>query len=160
MSAEAVARALEELGLPFERVDIDPAYADTAAFCEKYDYPLAQSCNTIIVASKKEPKTFAACSVLATRRLDVNKRVRKLMGVSRLSFASAEEMKTLTGMEVGGVTPPALPADLKLYVDDAIMNCEWIIIGSGDRAAKIKIAPALFERLPNAEIISELANPL
>ncbi len=160
MSAEAVARALEELGLPFERIDIDPADADTAVFCEKYNYPLSQACNTIIVASKKEPKVYAACSTLATRRLDVNKRVRKLMGVQKLSFATAEEMKVLTGMEVGGVTPPALPANLKLYVDDAVMACEWIIIGSGDRTAKIKIAPSLFEHLPNAEIVSELAIPI
>ncbi len=59
---------------------------------------MEQSGNTIIVASKKEPKVFVACVVLATTRLDVNKRVRKLMGVSKASFASAEEMKVITGM--------------------------------------------------------------
>ena len=109
-------------GLPYEVIEIDPDLADTALFCENYGFPIGQSGNTIIVASKKEPKLFAACVVLATTRLDVNKCVRNLMGVSKVSFASAEEMKELTGMEVGGVTPFSLPEKIKIYVDSRIMT--------------------------------------
>ena len=74
---ELVIASLRNLGVPYELIEIDPAFADTAAFCEKYGYPLERSCNTIIVASKKEPKQFVACVVLAHTRLDVNKRVTK-----------------------------------------------------------------------------------
>ena len=42
--------------------------------------------------SAPEPKQYAACIVLATNRLDVNHTVRDLLGVSKASFASAEEM--------------------------------------------------------------------
>ena len=52
----AVFAALDKLGVSYERIDIDPAFADTAAFCEKYGYPPEKACNTIIAASKKEPK--------------------------------------------------------------------------------------------------------
>ena len=101
---EKIDAAINALGIAYEQISIDPAYADTAAFCEHYGYPLECSGNTIIVASKKEPKQFVACVVLASTQLDVNRRVRKLMGVSRASFATAEEMMSLTGMQVGGVT--------------------------------------------------------
>src|SRR5581483_7697122 len=101
---ERVRGVLDALGVPYEIMTIDPAFADTAQFCEKYGIPLDQSANTIIVASKKEPKQYCACLVLATTRLDVNHGVRKLMNVSRVSFASAEETKALTGMLIGGVT--------------------------------------------------------
>ena len=97
-STSSVLRTVANLGLPYEEIEIDPTLADTALFCKNYGFPMQQSGNTIIVASKKEPKVFVACVVLATTRLDVNKRVRKLMGVSKASFASAEEMKELTGM--------------------------------------------------------------
>ena len=83
------------------------------------------------MASKKEPRVFVACVVLATTRLDVNKRVRKLMGVSKASFASAEEMKELTGMEIGVVTPFSLPEELQLYVDSRIMELDWGDTGRG-----------------------------
>src|SRR5215467_505648 len=106
---EQVADAIGKLGVTYELIEIDPAFADTAAFCDHYNYPVERSCNTIIVASKKEPKQFVACVVLADTRLDVNKRVTKLMSVSKASFASAEEMIAVTGMRVGGVTPFSLP---------------------------------------------------
>jgi prolyl-tRNA editing enzyme YbaK/EbsC (Cys-tRNA(Pro) deacylase) len=152
---ESVLEALRNLGVPYEEIQIDPAFADTAAFCEKYGYPVESSCNTIIVASKREPKKFVACVVLAHTRLDVNKRVTKLMGVPKASFASAEEMMALTGMQVGGVTPFCLPTGIPLYVDDRIMALDWIILGGGGRSLKIKTSPVVFEKL-GAEVISNL----
>ena len=158
-STSSVLKTVANLGVPYEVIEIDPALADTALFCEHYGFPMEQSGNTIIVASKKNPKVFLACVVLATTRLDVNKRVRKLMGVSKASFASAEEMKELTGMEIGGVTPFSLPGGLQLYVDSRIMKLDWVILGGGGRDHKLKISPGVFHQL-NAEIVENLALPI
>ena len=103
-TTSSVLKTVANLGLPYEVIEIDPALADTALFCENYGFPMQKSGNTIIVASKKEPKLFVACVILATTRLDVNKCVRKLMGVSKVSFASAKEMELITGMEIGAVS--------------------------------------------------------
>ncbi len=154
---QRVGEVLHSLGLPYERIEIDPAYADTAQFCERYGFPMEQSANTIIVGSKKEPRQYAACVVKATTRLDVNHAVRKLMGVSRLSFATAEETMALTGMMIGGVTIFALPEGLPIYVDESLMSCPYVILGGGSRSSKIKIAPEVFARFPGAQIIAGLA---
>ena len=158
-STQSILKTVANLGLPYEVIEIDSDLADTALFCENYGFPIEQSGNTIIVASKKEPKLFAACVVLATTKLDVNKCVRNLMGVSKASFASAENMKVLTGMEVGGVTPFSLPEEIKLYVDSRIMRLNWLILGGGGRDKKIKISPEVFQKL-GAEIIENLALPI
>jgi prolyl-tRNA editing enzyme YbaK/EbsC (Cys-tRNA(Pro) deacylase) len=156
-SAEgAVVAAIRNLGVSFEAIEIDPAFADTRAFCERYGYSPEQSCNTLIVASKKEPKRFVACVVLAHAKLDVNRCVTNLMGVSKASFASAEEMMALTGMEVGGVTPFSLPAGMSLYVDHRVMSPDWVILGGGGRSLKIKISPDVFKKI-GAEIVTGLA---
>ena len=154
---QRVREVLQGLGLPYEVVPIDPAYADTAQFCERYGFPMEQSANTIIVGSKKEPRQYAACVVKATTRLDVNHAVRKLMGVSRLSFATAEETMAITGMMIGGVTVFALPEHLPIYVDEGLMSCPYVILGGGSRSSKIKIAPEVFARFPEAQIIAGLA---
>lgn len=154
-SEQQIIDALEKLGLPYERITIDPAHADTAVFCDTYGYPPETSGNTIIVASKKQPKKFVACVVLATTQLDVNKRVRKLMGVAKASFASTEEMNALTGMEVGGVTPFSLPAEMPLYVDGRVMELESVILGGGGRGLKIGISPTVFTKL-GAEVVTDL----
>ncbi len=141
----------------YECIEIDPDFADTRIFCERYGYPMEHSCNTIIVASKKEPRQYCACVVLATTRLDVNRCVRKLMGVSKASFATAEEMYRQTGMEVGGVTVFSLPEEMPLYVDRRIMELEWVILGGGGRDTKFKTTPEVLEKI-GAEIIDDLAN--
>lgn len=151
-----VVEALEGLGLAWELIPIDPAYADTAAFCERYAVPLDHSANTIIVASKKAPKQFCACVVGATTRLDVNHTVKRLMDVSRLSFASAEETQALTGMALGGVTVFALPPDLPVYVDARLLTLPWVILGGGSRSSKIKVSPEVFRRIASARIVPGL----
>lgn len=152
-----VVRVLEGLGVPWELMPIDPAFADTAAFCERYGVPPGHAANTLVVASRKEPKQYCACVVLATTRLDVNHAVRKLMGAHKASFASAEETRTLTGMMIGGVTVFALPEGLAIYVDAKLMELPWLILGSGSRASKIKTAPEVFRRLSGATIVPGLS---
>ena len=151
--------AAERIGVPFEVIPCDPAYADTAAFCAQYGYPTDRAANTIVVASKKEPKQYGACVVLATTRLDVNHAVRDLLGVNKVSFASPEEMNALTGMKVGGVTAFGLPEGLPLYVDARVMDLEWIILGTGGRNGKIRISPQVFQRIPGVKVVEGLAIP-
>jgi len=152
-----VRTSLDALGVAYEVMSIDPAFADTAQFCEKYGIPLANSANTIVVAGKKEPKQYCACVVLATTRLDVNHAVKRLMGNARVSFASAEETKALTGMLIGGVTVFALPPGVPLYVDDRVMALDWLILGGGGRDTKIRTTPEVFRRMPGTTIVSDLA---
>ena len=154
---EKVVEALGRLGLEYKVLECDPDYADTAAFCERYGYSPDACGNTIIVGSRREPKQYSACVVKASTRLNVNRTVRKLMGVSRLSFASAEETMALTGMMIGGVTPFVLPEDLPIYVDDKVLELDLVILGSGSRSSKIEISPRVFEALSNAKIVPELS---
>ncbi|MDP6707232.1 MAG: YbaK/EbsC family protein [Alphaproteobacteria bacterium] len=148
---------LEASGLEFQIVDCDPELADTAVFCEHYGHSLAHSANTIVVRSKTGEEKYAACLVLATCRLDVNKAVRKKLGARKASFASPEETQAATGMTLGGVTPLALPASLPLWVDSRIMDLDYVILGGGDRASKIIVDPALFRTTANTEIVPDLA---
>ena len=154
---ELVAANLQELGISYELVRINPEFADTAEFCREYGYSLDVCGNTILVASKRGEKQYSACIVLGSDRLDVNKTVRSLMGVSRLSFASAEETEALTGMTVGGVTPFALPTDLPVYADEKLLAVERLILGSGSRSSKILVAPEDLGKLPKVQFVAGLS---
>jgi prolyl-tRNA editing enzyme YbaK/EbsC (Cys-tRNA(Pro) deacylase) len=151
---------LDRVGLPYEIIPIDPAFADTAQFCAQYGFPEGHAGNTIICGSKKEPKQYCACVVAATTRLDVNHTVRRLLGASRVSFASADETKALTGMMIGGVTAFALPPELPIYVDEKLMALDYVILGSGSRSSKVKVAPEALRLLPNAQLIADLSTPI
>ena len=154
---KTVIATLQNLGIPYEFIEIEPIFADTAEFCREYGYSLDICGNTIVVASKRGEKQYSACIVLGSDRLDVNKTVRALMGVSRLSFASAEETESLTGMTVGGVTPFALPNDLQVYADEKLLALDYVILGSGSRSSKIQIAPHALRKLPKIQFVSGLS---
>lgn len=155
-----VRAAADATGVGYEVIPVDPELADTADFCEHYGYALEDSANCILVASKKPEGHYAACIVLATTKLDVNKTVRKHMGVRRLSFAGPEQTRDQTGMMIGGVTPFGLPEALPVLVDARVMERERIVLGGGSRSSKIAAPPAILERLPNAvEVVEGLALP-
>jgi prolyl-tRNA editing enzyme YbaK/EbsC (Cys-tRNA(Pro) deacylase) len=152
-----VRAAIESLGVACEVLPCDPDFADTAAFCARYGIAPAQSANTIVVASKKEPKRYAVCLVLATTKLDVNRKVAELLGVKKLSFASGEETVALTGMMVGGVTLFGLPPDWQIYIDGRVASLPSVVVGGGNRSSKLRLAPGELLRIPNARLVDGLA---
>jgi prolyl-tRNA editing enzyme YbaK/EbsC (Cys-tRNA(Pro) deacylase) len=149
--------ALDRRGLAYEVMPCDPALADTAAFVEAYGVPPERSANTIVVASKGAKPTYAACVLLATTSLDVNNVVRRIMEVRKASFAGADPVRELTGMEIGGVTPFGLPDDLPILVDARVVEPDWIILGGGNRSSKLRLAPSALTALPSVRMIDGLA---
>lgn len=149
--------ALDALDVPFEVMPCDPELADTAAFVEAYGVPLDRSANTIVVASKGAEPSYVACVLLATTSLDVNNVVRREMGVRKASFAAADPVRALTGMEIGGVTPFGLPDDLPVLVDARVMEPDWIVLGGGNRSSKLRLAPAALSAIGSLRVIPGLA---
>ncbi len=142
-----------------EVVDCDPALADTAEFCAAYGYAMEDSANAIVVIGKAEPPVYACCVVLATTRLDVNRTVRRRLGVRKASFAPPDLTAELTGLAIGGVTPLALPDGLPLWIDAAVMTRPRVVIGGGSRAAKVVGPPAMLLEIAGAEVVEGLAQP-
>ena len=118
----------------YELFACDPALADTAAFCAAYGFALEDSANTIVVIGKSDPPVYAACVVLATHRLDVNRVVKQRLGTRKASFASPDETRALTGMAIGGVTAFGLPDGLPLWIDSRVMARDRIVVGGGSRS--------------------------
>jgi prolyl-tRNA editing enzyme YbaK/EbsC (Cys-tRNA(Pro) deacylase) len=148
--------ALDRAGLDYEVMPCDPALADTAAFVAAYGIPLDRSANTIVVASRGADPRYVACVVLATTALDVNTVVRREMGVRKASFAAADPVRLLTGMEIGGVTPFGLPDGLPVLVDTRVMEPDWVVLGGGNRSSKLRVAPSALQALSSVRVIEGL----
>jgi len=161
--APSVAVALAELDGKIDAAavgvaQIDPELADTAAFCERYEIPLAESANCVVVAGRRDGESrFAACVVLATTRADVNGMVRRQLDVRKASFAPMDVAVELTGMEYGGITPIGLPAHWPVFVDAAVAASGRVIIGSGVRRSKLTLPGDALGQLPGATVLTGLA---
>ncbi len=154
-----VEETIKQYGIASKVLECKPEFADTAAFCEYYQIPLEQTANTILVYSHKvEPVRYAVCVVLGATRLDVNKKVCELLEVRRASFADAETTVRITGMEIGGVVAIGI-SDLPIYVDRAVMQRKEVILGGGNRSSKLLLDPQELLKLPNVQVIDDLARP-
>jgi prolyl-tRNA editing enzyme YbaK/EbsC (Cys-tRNA(Pro) deacylase) len=137
--------------------EIDPAVADTAAFCARYGVAPDESANCVVVAGRRDGEVrMAACMILATTRADVNGLVRRELDVRKASFAPVAEAVALTGMEYGGITPIGLPADWPIFVDEAVANSPRVVIGSGVRRSKLTLPGAALASLPGATVLARL----
>ena len=163
--AAPTAKALAEHGaaLPLGRVEvgaIDPALADTAAFCAEYGVGLDESANCVVVAAKRAGQTtYAACMVLATTRADINGLARRHLGARKISFAPMDEAVNLTGMEYGGITPVGLPSDWPILIDEAVAAAPRVVVGSGIRGSKLWLAGSALALLPGAVVLPGLGLP-
>jgi prolyl-tRNA editing enzyme YbaK/EbsC (Cys-tRNA(Pro) deacylase) len=148
-------------GLDAAVAEIDPALADTAAFCEQYEVPPAASANCVVLVGKREGReVWAAAVVLATTRADVNGVIRRHLDVRKISFAPMAVAVERTGMEYGGITAPGLPTDWPVLLDRAVAEAGPVVIGSGLRRSKVLIDGGDLVRLPTATVVDRLANPV
>lgn len=154
---QSVTAALDALDASYEAMECDPDLADTALFCEAYDIPPDQSANAIMLASRRPAGVHAVFLVLATTRLDVNRTARSLMDVKKVSFAPPDVTAEVTGMVMGGVTPFGLPPGVPVFVDAAVMEHPWVVVGGGSRDMKVKVNPEVFSRMDDVMVVTDLA---
>jgi len=156
----AVRDAVRRHALEVRTLECEPDLADTATFCDHYGFAVEQAANTILVASKKsDPARYAVCVVLGTTRLDVNRKVAELIATKKLSFADADTTAALTGMLIGGVTAVGIESQ-PVFIDAAVMQQPQVVMGGGNRSSKLLLAPAELLKLPNAQVVDGLANPV
>ncbi len=100
--------------------------------------PLDEMIKCILLVDKHK-NYFLAC-VTADRRLDTRK-IRSMRGCSRLSFASKQEIKEITGYEIGAIPPLALQKDIAIIFDEFILRKKKVNISSGDTRFGLELSP-------------------
>jgi Cys-tRNA(Pro) deacylase len=63
--------------------------------------------------------------------------LRRYLGESRLTTAKPEEVRELTGYEIGAVSPFGLPKPVRILVDRGVLAQEEVSIGSGERGTTV-----------------------
>lgn len=78
----------------------------------------------------KADDRFIMCVLSAAKRLDSNK-IRSLLGVKKVRFASPEELMEKTACEPGSVPPFGNLLNLPLYIDKSLLENEEINFNVG-----------------------------
>lgn len=97
---------------------------------------------------------YAMVLVAGPRQVDW-KALRRHMGQSRLTTATADEVREVTGYEIGAVSPFGLPRPVRVLLDESVTREEEVSIGSGERGTTVILRTAdLLRALGDAERVS------
>jgi prolyl-tRNA editing enzyme YbaK/EbsC (Cys-tRNA(Pro) deacylase) len=142
------AENLEDL----EAFECKDQFSDTQSFCDHYGFKIEDSCNAILLKSKKPNEFFALFCVLGSNRLDVNHKAKNLLNAKKISFASKEEAEGITNQIYGGISPLGLPNDINVFIDKKVMEREKVFIGGGNRVSKFFLKPEVLKKLTNGTV--------
>ena len=135
-----------------EVFECEDEFSDTQSFCDHYGYKIEDSCNAILIKSKKPEEFYTLFCVLGSTRLDVNHKAKSLMGARKVSFASKEEAEEITSQIYGGISPLGLVPEIKIFIDKQVLTREKIFIGAGNRVSKFFLKPQSLVELTQGKI--------
>ena len=100
------------------------------------------------------PEEFVMVLMAGPEQVDW-KKLRRLLGRSRIRMASEEEVLEVTGYRVGTVSPFGLKKRTRILIDASVLKEEEISTGSGIRNMAIIMKSADLRRaLEEAEVVS------
>lgn len=100
------------------------------------------------------PDEFLMVLVAGPDQVDWRK-LRQLVGRSRVRMATEDEVLEVTGYRVGTVSPFGMARPVKVMIDAGVLKEDEISVGSGVRSTAILINSADLRRaLPYAEVVS------
>ncbi|MBQ4012997.1 MAG: prolyl-tRNA synthetase associated domain-containing protein [Bacteroidales bacterium] len=135
-----VYEAFAALGIPFSRVDTDPGI--TMEDCQHIDAKIGvHIVKTIFLCNRQQTEFYLY--VTTDDKPFVTREFCGALGIPRVSFASAEKLWELTGVEVGATTmlsailPQAAP--VHLVMDRGVAAADWYACTDGTATCFVKI---------------------
>jgi Ala-tRNA(Pro) deacylase len=110
--------------------------------------PLGAGAKALVVRADDRPVHLV---LPADRRID-NGRLRRVLEVRRVRFATPDELLALTGCVPGAVPPFGNLFGLPVLVDEELTRCPEIAFNAGSRAVSITMRCADLVRLAEARV--------
>lgn len=144
--------ALEQLNIPHQAFQHEKPLLSFEQAAEERNQRPGQIVRSILFQIK--PGEFLMVLVAGREQVDWRK-LRQLVGRSRVRMATEEEVLEVTGYRVGTVSPFGLKNQIKVLIDASVLREEEISTGSGIRNMAIIMKSADLRRaLAEAEIVS------
>jgi len=132
--------ALKELGISFLRVDCEPCV--TMEDCIAIDTALDMKTVKTLLLCNRQQTNFYVFVTLGDKPF-VTKNFGAALGVSRVSFASAEQLKDILDVEVGATTIYGAmldsAKDVRVVIDSEVLKQEYFGCTDGTTTSYMKV---------------------
>ena len=128
-------RAARQAGLEHE-VRVIARARDVEEAAERLDIPTSRLLKTLVV--RREKGRYLLVLVPGSRQIDWPK-LRRLLGVNRLSMPDAAVAREVTGYERGTITPLGTLTELPVVLDASVAGGGKVSIGGGAHGVTILV---------------------
>ena len=138
-----VAQALDRLNIPYRLfIHVGPVHSLEQAARERQ-----QQSDQVIrsIVFRVGQDEFLMVLIAGDRQIAWSA-LRRYLGQSRLTLATEEEVRRVTGYERGAVAPFGLPQPLRTLVDKSVFTHTEVSLGSGVRGTAILMASSDLRR--------------
>ena len=148
--------ALEKLNIPHRVFQHEKSLSSFEQAAQERNQRPEQIVRSILFQVK--PGEFVMVLVAGREQVDWRK-LRQLVGRSRVRMATEEEVLEVTGFRVGTVSPFGMKNPVRVLIEESVLREEEVSLGSGVRQMAIIMKSAdLRHALREAEIVSLLEN--
>lgn len=148
-------RLLEGKKVAYEAINYDASERDAEKIAMQLGVLPEQVFKTLVVAAPtdgRSPNKPLLAVIPANRQLDL-KKLAKLIKVKKLKMATHQQAETMTGLQVGGISPLALlNRGFVIYLDERAETQGQIFVSAGERGIQIKLAPKDLRKVTGAKI--------
>ncbi|MDR6568191.1 prolyl-tRNA synthetase associated domain-containing protein [Chitinophaga ginsengisegetis] len=140
---QMVYEMFRERGVRYERVDTDPAI--TMEDCIRIDQRLnMKTVKTLFLCNRQQTNFYLV--ITTAGKPFKTKDLGAALGISRLSFASVELLRSILGTDIGAATVFGLMLDrtmkVQLVIDNDILSEEWYGCSDGTTTSYLKLSTA------------------
>ena len=144
---EKIIKLLEDNKLKYELKEHLPSY--TSEQSAKYrNEPLKIGAKALILKADKE---FIMAVLSAEKKLD-SKKLKLILQTKSLKFASTEDVKAITSCISGSIPPFGNLFSLKLFIDESLLENEYIAFNAGSLTKSIKMKLKDYLKITNHEL--------
>jgi len=128
---------LEANGVEYEVLEHAPAFTSEEA-ARVRGTELSQAAKALVFRADRDPVLIV---VPGNRRVDTTA-VKKAHGIKNLWFVSPEQVRELTGVEIGAVPPFGSLLGIPTYLDRRVAQNEQIVFNAGSHTKSVRMAAA------------------
>jgi Cys-tRNA(Pro)/Cys-tRNA(Cys) deacylase len=130
--------------------DVDPNDLATERVAEKLGLPYEQVFKTLVVRGDRHGICLAV--VPADSELDL-KALAKATGDRKVDTVPLKEVQPLTGYIRGGVTALGCKKPYPVYLDEAAMGLDQIVVSAGKRGNMLLLSPEDYVKAVDAKLV-------
>lgn len=144
-------RLLERRGIPYQAYEFSPDVHSAQGVAEVLGIPLAQIFKTLVVMPPEGRPLLVL--VPGDRELDLQ-RLAQALQLKKLRMATQNEAETLTGLQVGGISPLALlNRGFPIYIDRAALEHAELLVSAGRRGTNLRLRTADLLTVTSAQVV-------